>query len=213
MRTVIFYYIFLRMVCSEEIIQPKFIVATEHAEAALECKYALDRKHKHVTLEVLKGPDPFCAPVSVRQIENGTVFNSSVGFKHCEGMVNVDRVIFKLSNLQEKDSDMYYCQLNIMYPPPFRNPKGNGTLIIFQTKNNSTETPRSPTSDSRFWILNAVIAVLTLYGVIVSLLLYITCYKIRQNKLIQNDYMNMKPRGLKNNKQPGVLHPSRNGRY
>ncbi|KAK1166231.1 hypothetical protein AOXY_G12799 [Acipenser oxyrinchus oxyrinchus] len=216
MLTVIFYYIFLRRVYSQEIIQPKFIVATEHAEATLECIYALEGKHKHVTLDVLKGPDPFCAPVSVKQIENGTVFNSSVSFKHCEGMGKVDRVVFKLSNLQEKDTDMYYCQLNIMYPPPFRNPKGNGTLIIFQRKNNSTELPCSPTGtskDSIFWVLNAVIVMLAIYGMTVSLLIYITCYKIRQNKLIQNDYINMKPRGLKNNKQQGVLHPSRNGRY
>ncbi|XP_041120529.1 T-cell-specific surface glycoprotein CD28-like [Polyodon spathula] len=212
MLTVIFYYIFLRMVCSEEIIQPKFIIATEHEEAALECVYTLEGKHKRVTLDVLKGSDQFCTPVSVRQAENDSAFNSSARFNHCEGMDKGDRVVFKLSSLQEKDTDMYYCQLNILYPPPFRNPKGTGTMIIFQRKN-STETLCSLTSDSLFWILITAIAVIVLYGVIISLLLYITCYKIQQNKLIQNEYMNMKPRGLKNNKQQGVCHPSRNGRY
>ncbi|XP_041116539.1 cytotoxic T-lymphocyte protein 4-like isoform X2 [Polyodon spathula] len=166
MLTVIFYYIFLRMVCSEEMIQPKFIIATEDGEAALECIYALEEKHKRVTLDVFKGPDEICAPVSVRQIDNGTAVNSTVHFKNCKGMAKGDRVVFKLSSLQEKDTGTYYCRLNIMYPPPFRSPVGNGTLIIIQKKNNSTETPSSSTGtskDSLFWVLIAVITVITLY--------------------------------------------------
>ncbi|XP_043916658.1 T-cell-specific surface glycoprotein CD28 isoform X2 [Protopterus annectens] len=98
---------------------------------------------------------------------------------------------FFLSNLTPKDTAVYECIIEVMYPPPYQKKYGNGTLIDV---NGVPPSPVPCVPNDISWIYLAVILVLGIYGIFMTGLMIICWKKGKVNGYGQADYMNMTPR-------------------
>ncbi|KAF7709653.1 cytotoxic T-lymphocyte protein 4 [Silurus meridionalis] len=48
---------------------------------------------------------------------------------YCRGIVNKERVDLTIFGLRGEDTDLYRCQIDVIFPPPYISRYGNGTLI------------------------------------------------------------------------------------
>ncbi|XP_029544271.1 cytotoxic T-lymphocyte protein 4-like [Oncorhynchus nerka] len=48
----------------------------------------------------------------------------------CRGQLGPGRVNLTISGLRGNDTDLYYCGIEVMYPPPYLRRLGNGTLLF-----------------------------------------------------------------------------------
>lgn len=116
---------------------------------------------------------------------------SNTGF-NCDVKLGNETVTFYLWNLYANQTDIYFCKIEVMYPPPYiDNQKSNGTIIHVK------ETHPCPVTKSEcpetFWLL-VVVGVLSFYSFLVTVLFCVFWTKNKKKRLLQNDYMNMTPR-------------------
>ncbi|XP_051999214.1 T-cell-specific surface glycoprotein CD28-like [Xyrauchen texanus] len=62
------------------------------------------------------------------------------GAVHCRGNISSGTVDMIINGLKGEDTDIYRCETEILYPPPYLRMFGNGTIVYIQ------ETPTCPTS-------------------------------------------------------------------
>ncbi|KAI7809011.1 putative cytotoxic T-lymphocyte protein 4-like, partial [Triplophysa rosa] len=61
------------------------------------------------------------------------------GTVHCRGNISSGRVDMVIYGLKGEDTDIYRCEVEILYPPPYLSKVGNGTVVYIQdTRNCST---------------------------------------------------------------------------
>ncbi|KAI1885024.1 hypothetical protein AGOR_G00215920 [Albula goreensis] len=121
---------------------------------------------------------------------------------------------FKLSQLFVNSTGLYYCEAEVLYPPPYSKIQGEHTLILVEEVPEKVDCPKGcpkvSFSPLLVWLILGV-SVLILYSVIMTGITGVLWYKLRNKQNLQHDYMNMKPRAAK--KKQGVQHPIRTGRY
>ncbi|KAK1336570.1 hypothetical protein QTO34_002603 [Cnephaeus nilssonii] len=128
----------------------------------LSCKYTYNLFSKE-----------FRASLTREQIVLWKSFRSKTGF-HCDGKLGNETVTFYLWNLFVNQTDIYFCKIEVMYPPPYiDNEKSNGTIIHVK-ENHHCPAHRTPESSKPFWAL----------------------MKSKRNRVLQSDYLNMTPRRL-----------------
>ncbi|XP_059199552.1 cytotoxic T-lymphocyte protein 4 [Centropristis striata] len=88
-----------------------------------------DPEELRVTLlRGLKGNQPLCSDILnfTEQREGGEEREGEV---QCSAQVREGAVEVTVSGLRPSDTDMYRCEIEVFYPPPFLRLTGNGTLI------------------------------------------------------------------------------------
>ncbi|XP_063068967.1 T-cell-specific surface glycoprotein CD28-like [Engraulis encrasicolus] len=135
-------FILLNLLCSAApekhdvcIVQPYRVVATEGV-ATVECRYAFP-PHPHpedlsvALLKGLHGNEVVC-----RSELNSTQLSwSTRGEPHaCHTRMTNRGFNVTVSGLKGGDTDIYRCQVEVFYPPPYRKRTGNGTLVYVPEK-------------------------------------------------------------------------------
>ncbi|KAM8788116.1 T-cell-specific surface glycoprotein CD28 [Rhynchonycteris naso] len=173
--------------------QSPMLVVTNNA-VNLDCMYTYDLFSKEFRASLYKGVDKAVEVCVV----NGNYFHqprfkASTGF-NCDGKLDNKTVTFYLWNLFVNQTDIYFCKIEVMYPPPYiDNEKSNGTIIHVK-ENQTCATQRAPEPSKPFWALVVVVGVLALYSLIITLT-FSTCWmSSKRNRILQSDYMNMTPR-------------------
>ncbi|XP_059134487.1 T-cell-specific surface glycoprotein CD28 [Peromyscus eremicus] len=169
------------------------MLVVDNNEVALSCRYSHSLLSKEFRASLYKGVN---SDVEVCVV-NGNFsyqlqFHSNVGF-NCDGKLDNETVTFYLRNLHANQTDIYFCRIEVMYPPPYLdNEKSNGTIIHVKEKHlcHDQATPKL------FWAPTVVAGVLLFYGLLVTVVLYNVWTNSRRNRLLQSDYMNMTPRRL-----------------
>ncbi|KAF4796774.1 T-cell-specific surface glycoprotein CD28 like protein [Turdus rufiventris] len=187
---------------------PLLIVANQ--TATLVCNYTYNGTGKEFRASLHKGTDSSVEVCSISW--NTTIIseNSNKEF-NCQGHHDKNKVIFNLWNMNANQTDIYFCKIEVMYPPPYvYNEKSNGTVIHVK------ETPtqiQEPPSAIPLWILSTVTGILALYSMLITAVCikYWVCstpmvypktaetpdalqQKSKNKKYHQSDYMNMTPR-------------------
>nr|XP_020031232.1 T-cell-specific surface glycoprotein CD28 [Castor canadensis] len=162
-------------------------------EVNLSCKYTYNLFSKEFRASLYKGLDNAVEVCVVNgNFSHQLQFHSNTGF-NCDGNLGNDTVTFYLRNLYVNQTDIYFCKIEVMYPPPYLdNEKSNGTIIHVKEKHHCP--PHLSPESKPFWALVVVGGVLAFYGSLVTVALSIFWMKSKTTRLLQSDYMNMTPR-------------------
>uniref|UniRef100_A0A8I3WLA5 T-cell-specific surface glycoprotein CD28 n=1 Tax=Callithrix jacchus TaxID=9483 RepID=A0A8I3WLA5_CALJA len=137
----------------------------------LTCKYSCNLFSRQFQASLHKGVDSAVEVCAVHgnysqllQVHSATGFN-------CDGKLGNESVTFYLQNLYVNQTDIYFCKIEIMYPPPYLDSeKSNGTIIHVKGKHlcpgPSFSGPSQP-----FWALAVVGGVLASYSLLVTVAL------------------------------------------
>lgn len=58
------------------------------------------------------------------------------GSVRCRGNINYGEVDLIIAGLRGEDTDLYRCEIEILFPPPYLRALGNGTVVYIQGKRN-----------------------------------------------------------------------------
>ncbi|XP_076119329.1 cytotoxic T-lymphocyte protein 4-like [Alosa pseudoharengus] len=118
------------------IVQPYRVVATDR-QAKIECRFAslphthTQRLELHVTLlKGLHGNATVCSDY----IDSSARSKRTQGLNVCEITLSDSGVSVSASRLKGDDTDMYRCVVKVLYPPPYLERFGNGTLVYVPEK-------------------------------------------------------------------------------
>ncbi|KAM4869911.1 T-cell-specific surface glycoprotein CD28 [Urocitellus parryii] len=163
-------------------------------EVNLSCKYTYNLFSKEFRASLYKGVDSAVEVCVVNgNFSHQLQFYSHTGF-NCDGKLGNETVTFYLRNLYVNQTDIYFCKIEVMYPPPYLdNEKSNGTVIHVKENNICPGVP-SPESPKPFWTLVVLSGVLGIYSLLSTMLLCYLWTKRQRTRLLQSDYMNMTPR-------------------
>ncbi|XP_015214827.2 T-cell-specific surface glycoprotein CD28-like [Lepisosteus oculatus] len=209
--TVVFICVLIGLVVSKDrnVSPPRVLRAAVHGNVTVECKPETGNLTGDEIKFVLfqNGRKERCFGTKK---QNDTLHDSSSP-EACPVNFGLSQAYFTLSQLQTHDTGIYSCDIEVLYPPPYRKINGSTTVLIVDE--NECKEPITPCGSNFPLTLVLMIAgcVILLYSLVITVIMAICYIKQKNKKHNQNDYMNMKPRGLK--KHQGVLHPTRNGRY
>lgn len=163
-------------------------------EVNLSCKYTYNLFSKEFRASLHKGADSAVEVCVVHgNYSHQLQFQSNTGF-NCDGKFDNETVTFYLWNLYVNQTDIYFCKIEVMYPPPYiDNEKSNGTIIHVK-ENHLCPAHWCPDYLKQCWALVVAIGVSAFYSVVVTVALYTCWMKNRSNRILQSDYMNMTPR-------------------
>ncbi|NXM30503.1 CD28 protein, partial [Oxyruncus cristatus] len=163
------------------------LLKVDNKTAALICNYTYNGTGKEFRASLHKGSD---SAIEVCFISWNTSKSSSTSSKefNCEGVQDKDKVIFNLWNMTASQTDIYFCKIEVMYPPPYvYNEKSNGTVIHVQET--TIQTQAIP-----LWIMATVTGFLAFYSMLITAVFINYWQKSKKNVYHQSDYMNMTPR-------------------
>uniref|UniRef100_A0A8C5NUG4 Inducible T-cell costimulator n=1 Tax=Jaculus jaculus TaxID=51337 RepID=A0A8C5NUG4_JACJA len=148
------------------------------------CKYTYNLFSKEFRASLYKGVDSAMEVCVVNgNFSHKLQFHSHMEF-NCDGTLDNETVTFYLQNLRVDQTDIYFCKIEVMYPPPYLdNEKSNGTIIHLW-------------AFPQFWTLLVVGGVLGFYSLLMTVAFTALWMKSKRNRLLQSDYMNMTPRRL-----------------
>uniref|UniRef100_A0A8D1K9S4 T-cell-specific surface glycoprotein CD28 n=2 Tax=Sus scrofa TaxID=9823 RepID=A0A8D1K9S4_PIG len=171
------------------------ILVVNDNEVNLSCKYTYNLFSKEFRASLYKGADS-AVEVCVVNVNYSRLlqFKPNTGF-NCDVKYGNETVTFYLRNLHVNQTDIYFCKIEVLYPPPYiDNEKSNGTIIHVKEKH--CPAPRPPESSKIFWVLVVVNGVVAFYSLVVTLALFFYWMKSKRTRMLQSDYMNMTPRRL-----------------
>lgn len=111
---------------------PLLIVTNQ--TATLVCNYTYNGTGKEFRASLHKGTDCSVEVCSISWNMTNIRRNTTKEF-NCQGDHDKDKVIFNLWNMNANQTDIYFCKIEVMYPPPYvYNEKSNGTVIHVKGK-------------------------------------------------------------------------------
>ncbi|NWI24636.1 CD28 protein, partial [Sula dactylatra] len=168
--------------------------------ATLVCNYTYNGTGKEFRASLHKGTDSAVEVCFISWNMTKTSTNSNKEF-NCQGIHDKDKVIFYLWNMSASQTDIYFCKIEAMYPPPYvYNEKSNGTVIHVKgfcfhvLKVFFVPFLKEPQSAIPLWIMVAVTGVLAFYSMLITAVFINYWQKSKKNMYHQSDYMNMTPR-------------------
>ncbi|XP_074857868.1 T-cell-specific surface glycoprotein CD28 [Carettochelys insculpta] len=169
------------------------LIVTYNRSVNLACKYAYNGTGNEFRASLNKGADRAVEVCYISWNGSSHKNHSNANF-NC--LVTVDsnekQVNFSLWNLNTEQTDIYFCKIEVMFPPPYiYNDKSNGTVI------NVREIPHRPPElqhERPFWALVVTLGVLAFYSVLITAAFVICWWKNKRNRILMSDYMNMTPR-------------------
>lgn len=144
-----------------QVTQPSVVLASSHGVASFPCEYASSHNTDEVRVTVLRQTNDQVTEVCATTF---TVKNT-LGFlddPSCRGTFNESRVNLTIQGLRAADTGLYFCKVELMYPPPYFVGMGNGTQIYV------IDPEPCPDSDFLLWILVAVSSGLFFYSFLVT---------------------------------------------
>ncbi|KFP87126.1 T-cell-specific surface glycoprotein CD28, partial [Acanthisitta chloris] len=173
------------------LVSQRTLLTVVNKTATLVCNYTYNGTGKEFRASLRKGTDSAVEVCSISWNLTETISSSNNEF-NCQGFNDKDKVIFNLWNMSANQTDIYFCKIEAMYPPPYvYNEKSNGTVIHVQEVPIQTQEPQSAIP---LWIMATVTGVLTFYSMLVTGVFINYWQKSKKNVYHQSDYMNMTPR-------------------
>ncbi|NXH17956.1 CD28 protein, partial [Bucco capensis] len=177
--------------------RPLLVVANK--TATLVCNYTYNGTGKEFRASLHKGTNRAVEVCFISWNKTKINNNSNKDF-NCQGSHDKDKVSFSLWNMSASQTDIYFCKIEVMFPPPYvYNEKSNGTVIHVQVffvlffKETPVQT-QEPQSAIPLWIMTAMTGVLALYSMLITAVFINYWQKSKKNMYHQSDYMNMTPR-------------------
>ncbi|KAF5895292.1 T-cell-specific surface glycoprotein CD28-like, partial [Clarias magur] len=110
--------------------QPYYAVGVQ-GQVSLHCKFNTRSKPEEMQVSLLKGmygEERICnAYVNISNpsiVTNGSIY--------CRYNISPGRVDLTIFGLKGGDTDIYRCQIDVIFPPPYIRRIGNGTLVYIQ---------------------------------------------------------------------------------
>uniref|UniRef100_A0A7M4E065 CD28 molecule n=1 Tax=Crocodylus porosus TaxID=8502 RepID=A0A7M4E065_CROPO len=182
--------------CTENkiLVTQRPVLRVDNKTATLVCNYTYNGTGKEFRASLHKGTDSAVEVCFVSwNITKGNNTQSTNGFT-CHGYQDDQKkhVIFSLSNMNPNHTDIYFCKIEVMYPPPYVcSDKSNGTIIHVR----DVPFQQSELQSTRyFWLMAAAIGVFAIYSIIITVACIHCSLKNKKNRILQSDYMNMTPR-------------------
>ncbi|XP_073489459.1 cytotoxic T-lymphocyte protein 4 [Aquarana catesbeiana] len=152
-----------------EVSQPAVVVANRHGEATLDCGYEAKGMEEEIRFSLLKKIGNQLSEVCVLSFSTAYKPDTSGNTFQCLGIPGPRNVIFNISGLQVEDTGLYFCKLEVMYPPPYRITEGNAMFIYVSDLRSqcaqSMEPVESKSFDLAFLI---IILVMLVYSLLVT---------------------------------------------
>ncbi|XP_048200863.1 T-cell-specific surface glycoprotein CD28 [Perognathus longimembris pacificus] len=169
------------------------LLVVDDNEVNLSCKYTYNLFSKEFKASLHKGLDNAVEVCFVDgNFSHQLQFHSNTGF-NCDGNLSNETVTFYLRNLYINQTDIYFCKIEVKYPPPYlSNERSNGTIIHITEKHHCPE--HQPSEPKPFWVLVVVDGILAFYSFLVTVALCVFWMNSKTTRLLQSDYMNMTPR-------------------
>lgn len=112
--------------------RPLLIVTNQ--TATLVCNYTYNGTGKEFRASLHKGTDSSVEVCVISWNATKISSNSNKEF-NCHGNHDKDKIIFNIWNMNANQTDIYFCKIEVMYPPPYvYNEKSNGTVIHVKGK-------------------------------------------------------------------------------
>ncbi|XP_067993891.1 T-cell-specific surface glycoprotein CD28 isoform X2 [Melanerpes formicivorus] len=176
------------------------LLTVDNKTATLICNYSYNGTGEEFRASLHKGAN---SAVEVCFISwNTSKIVSNLNKKsNCQVTHDKGKVIFNLWNMSASQTDIYFCKIEAMYPPPYVcNEKSNGTVIHVKETRVEIQEPQSAVS---LWIIVAMTGILALYSMLITAVFINYWQKSKKNLYHQNDYMNMTPRHPQYQKKKG----------
>ncbi|XP_074047675.1 T-cell-specific surface glycoprotein CD28 [Macrotis lagotis] len=189
--------------------QPLWLIANNHEAVTLACHYTYDKTPTEFRASLLKGINETLEVCSM--YVNGTLNLSVSSTKNFSCRVDFENktVKFQLWNMSGNQTDIYFCKIEFLYPPPYlSNENSNGT-IIFVTENKVCPPSGTSESPKPFWAVVAALCVLAFYSMLITVAFCNCWLKSKKNRILHSDYMNMTPRRPGPTKKHQPYAPSR----
>ncbi|XP_052005106.1 cytotoxic T-lymphocyte protein 4-like [Xyrauchen texanus] len=130
--------IYLPLGIALSVSQP-YRVEGKMGQAPLHCSFSSKFKPEELQVSLYKGlhgQERICTAY-VNLSEPYFITDGSV---HCRGNISSGKVEIIINGLNGEDTDIYRCEIEILFPPPYLRRVGNGTVVYIQ------ETPNCPTA-------------------------------------------------------------------
>ncbi|KAG8521047.1 Cytotoxic T-lymphocyte protein 4 [Galemys pyrenaicus] len=144
-----------------QVTQPAVVLASSRGVASFVCEYGSSGKATEVRVTVLRQEDSqlteICAATYMEENELTFLDDSS-----CIGTSSGSKVNLTIHGLRAMDTGLYFCKVELMYPPPYYAGMGDGTQIYV------IDPEPCPDSDFQLWILAAVSSGLFFYSFLIT---------------------------------------------
>ncbi|XP_028924817.1 T-cell-specific surface glycoprotein CD28 [Ornithorhynchus anatinus] len=172
--------------------QPPLLVATNN-EVNLVCNYIYNGSRTEFRASLQKGVDSAVETCSLYGNVSHQENSPSNKEFNCHGIFNETTMTFHLWDLLVNQTDIYFCKIEVMYPPPYyHNDKSNGTIIHVKEKLKCPDMNHQPPKP--FWAIVAVVGALAFYSMLITVAFCNCWLRTKKNRILQSDYMNMTPR-------------------
>lgn len=144
-----------------KVIQPYRVVSTS-GTAQVQCfmqpsdeqnlpyPYPDPEELRVILLKGLHGTQEFCSS-TLNFIEQREAVVEKEGEVQCSAQMTEGAVEVTVSGLKATDTDMYRCEIMILYPPPYLRFTGNGTLIhVLDSSNCSAQEAQTQTAHQHY---------------------------------------------------------------
>ncbi|XP_072274886.1 T-cell-specific surface glycoprotein CD28 [Pyxicephalus adspersus] len=111
---------------------------------------------------------------------------------NCQVTPGVNQVTFYLQGLTANNTDIYFFQKEVMYPPPYICDYDNGTIIHVKEPDCTTEKPMV-TNDTP-WSPIIALGCFALYSIIITTAFFYMLQKGKSTRIQQSEYINVVPR-------------------
>ncbi|XP_051009661.1 cytotoxic T-lymphocyte protein 4 isoform X2 [Acomys russatus] len=116
-----------------QVTQPSVVLANGHGVASFPCEYSSSHNTDEVRVTVLRQTNVQMTEVCATTF----TMTNKLGFlddPFCHGTFNESRVNLTIQGLRAADTGLYFCKVELMYPPPYFVGMGNGTQIYVIAK-------------------------------------------------------------------------------
>lgn len=141
--------------------QPAVVLASSRGVASFVCEYWSSGKAAEVRVTVLRQKDShmteICATTYMVDDELSFLDDST-----CIGTSSGSKVNLTIHGLRAIDTGLYFCKVELMYPPPYYAGMGDGTQIYV------IDPEPCPDSDFQLWILAAISSGLFFYSFLIT---------------------------------------------
>ncbi|XP_052605197.1 cytotoxic T-lymphocyte protein 4 isoform X1 [Peromyscus californicus insignis] len=142
--------------------QPSVVLASSHGVASFPCEYTSSHNTDEVRVTVLRQTND---QMTTEVCASTFTVKNKLGFlddPFCSGTFNESKVNLTIQGLRAADTGLYFCKVELMYPPPYFVGMGNGTQIYV------IDPEPCPDSDALLWILAAVSSGLFFYSFLIT---------------------------------------------
>ncbi|KAG1945609.1 cytotoxic T-lymphocyte protein [Pimephales promelas] len=113
----------------------------KEGEVPLHCSFSIKLWPEEMQISVYKGlhgQERICSSF----VNLSAPYFTTDGTVNCRGNISSGRVDMIITGLRGEDTDLYRCEIEILFPPPYLRGVGNGTVVYIQ------ETPNCPTAST-----------------------------------------------------------------